>query len=233
MQVLFPGEALEDPNMPQQYRGYHDPVYDAPDELEALEVGSEADFDPGDFDQLGVGLPTFYHGAGGPLDVVDLTPFARMIQRAEHSFVDYATGMHYQTFYKGGKFRDLSDHPVITGELQPIRLTAEQCRRAGIASGNCFSTAAGAYQINRPTWQRIRGKGAYLADFSPASQDEAARRLLAELRVPQLLEAGDFAGAVAAASRLWASLPGSTAGQNPKALETVAAYYRQAGGALA
>ena len=231
--------------MPQQYKGYHDPVYDADelerkiaaldalDQAEAFDIGSPGDFAFDDLELLGVGLPTFYHGAGGPLDMIDLDPFLRMIQRAEHYPVDYASGMHYRTFYKGAKFSDLSDHPVLTGELQPIKLTRAQCIAAGIASGNCTSTAAGAYQINRPTWLRIRGKGAYLADFSPASQDEAARRLVGELGVPAMLEAGDFTGAVRAASRLWASLPGSTAGQGGKTFAQVSDYFRQAGGTLA
>lgn len=219
---------------------YFDPVYgDAWSGDEQLpEVASEGDYEPllgSELDLLGVGLPMgeSYHGAGGPLDMGNLDAFLVMIRRAEHYPVDVVSGNDYRTFYGGTKFTNLSDHPVITGELQPVKLPAEMCRRAGYASGNCVTTAAGAYQMTRPTWQRIRSSGTYLADFSAASQDEAARRLLAELGVPGLLSSGDFAAAVRKAAKLWASLPGSTAGQGGKSLAQVTQFYRDAGGAIA
>lgn len=239
--MTFPGGSYDytDDQLPQQYRGYHDPVYDAPaDQAEGGELATGGEFDPvvlSDFDLLGVGLPTdYFHGAGGPLDTdPQLEAFIDMIVRAEHYPVDVASGMAWRTYYGGTKFSDMSDHPAITGEKQPVPLSRAQCIAAGYAGGKCFSTAAGGLQINRPTWQRIRGRGGYLPDFSVASQREAGRRLLAEKGVPSRLAAGDFAGAVQAASSLWASLPGSTAGQGGKSLAQVADYFRQAGGALA
>ena len=143
-----------------------------------------------------------------------------LIRHAEHSALT-PEPLKYQTFFGGQTFFDLSDHPVNTGELTGVRLSPEMCRNAGFSAG-CVSTAAGAYQIIRPTWNRIRNAGRYgprLPDFSAASQDEAAVRLLKENGAFDLLLTGDIDGAILRAGRLWASLPGSTARQNPKTLE--------------
>lgn len=124
----------------------------------------------------------------------------------------------YTTFYGGARFSDLSDHPVITGELKPVPLPDRMCVAAGLKPG-CVSTAAGAYQFIKSTWSRLRNRGDYLEDFSPASQHEAALRLLEELGARELYMAGDVQAAIVRASRAWASLPGSKAQQNPKALQ--------------
>lgn len=209
--------------------GYHDPVYDAPDEgLEATDAGT---FEPAYYDPFGAPVPSYYHGAGGPMDTsTNLEAFLEAIIAAEHYPVDVISGDAYRTFYGGAKFNSYADHPVITGELRPKELTRAQCARLGY-SGKCYSTAAGAFQLIKPTWLRIRSKGAYLADFTPESQREAARRLLRELGVDQLLAGGHFTEAVQRASSLWASLPGSTAGQGGKSLAFVQQKYREAGGA--
>jgi lysozyme len=158
-----------------------------------------------------------------------LRAFLYMIQLAEHLRSDVVSGEHYRTVYGGKRFRSFADHPVITGEWTGQRLTDQQCRDAGFSPG-CKSTAAGAYQIIRPTWERVRQAGSWgprLTDFSPASQDEAARRLLIESGALAYVERGEFERAVAIASRLWASLPGSTANQRPKSLATVTGFYNE------
>lgn len=175
--------------------------------------------------------PVFYE----PDMSTQLKAFLFMIKTAEHTPTSVRMGLEYGTFYSGLRFRNFADHPVITGEMRGVPLTATQCRNAGLSPG-CVSTAAGAYQIIRPTWLRVREAGRWgprLPDFSPASQDEAARRLLIECRALPLLESGDWRAAVLRAGSLWASLPGSTAKQNPKDFETVAAYFQQGGGVLA
>lgn len=124
----------------------------------------------------------------------------------------------YTTFFGGAQFTDLSDHPVITGEMKPVRLSDAMCKAAGLGPG-CVSSAAGAYQFIRPTWERLRKKGDFLEDFSPANQSEAALRLLEEIGARNKYLEGDIEGAIVAAGRAWASLPGSKAQQNPKAMQ--------------
>lgn len=125
--------------------------------------------------------------------------------------------------------QDMSDHPAVTGEWRGEPLSDAQCRGAGLGPG-CVSTAAGAYQIIRPTWLALKGKLG-LPDFSPASQDAAAVQLLRDCGAFQRLAAGDLAGAVSRARRTWASLPGANyAGQGMRSMDQVADWYRGAGG---
>lgn len=143
--------------------------------------------------------------------------FLYMIRASEHIFPrDVENDAAYNIFYGGARFNDLSDHPVNTGEMKPIKLPDAMCRAVGRLPG-CVTTAAGAYQIIRPTWNRVRDKLG-LPDFSPESQDRAAVELLEEAGVMELLGLDDIEGAIAKAAPVWASLPGSTAQQNPKKL---------------
>lgn len=151
---------------------------------------------------------------------VNLEAFLYVIRASEHVFPRDVENC-YDIFYGGSRFFDMSDHPVLTGEKKGIPLSDKVCAASGLGPG-CVSTAAGAYQIIKPTWKRIREIAPRLPDFSPASQDEAARRLLDECGALPLIEMGDIAGAVEKASKLWASLPGSKAQQNPKKFAYVA-----------
>lgn len=158
--------------------------------------------------------------------------FLYMIRRAEHQARDVETGADYLTFYGGSRFSDTSDHPVMTGEKRGVRLSPAQCRAAGYPGGVCVSTAAGAYQITRPTWGEVRNESPRLESFSPEDQDRAAVRLLRRAGVLDRLAAGDVFGAINLASRKWASLPGSTAQQNPKTLAQVLAFFDAGGGSV-
>jgi hypothetical protein len=80
------------------------------------------------------------------------------IRFAEHNDNDVKQGRDYFTFYSGLRFEGTRDHPAITGERQPVRLPERYCRAAGF-KGACYSTAAGAYQINVPTWRDFRKAG--------------------------------------------------------------------------
>lgn len=158
-----------------------------------------------------------------------LKAFQYMIRSCENRDSRYTDDDRYQMFYGNTRFLNLDDHPVITGEKKGVPLPAAMCRAAGFSAG-CVSTAAGAYQIIKPTWQRARKAGlwgAELPDFSRESQDEACRRLLIECGALPLIEAGDFAGAVRKASKLWASLPGSTAGQGAVSIAVAESYFNQ------
>ena len=147
----------------------------------------------------------------------NLSAFLFMIRSTEHVYPrDVIGDAAYSIFYGGSKFQSFRDHPVITGEKKGVPLPDAMCVAAGLKPG-CVSTAAGAYQLIKPTWVRLRDK-LNLPDFSPLSQDRAAVGLLEEIGAVDLIFAGDIEGAIHKASRIWASLPGSSAQQNPKAL---------------
>ena len=147
----------------------------------------------------------------------NISAFLFMIRSTEHVYPrDVINDAAYSIFYGGSKFSSFRDHPVITGEKKGVPLPDAMCKAAGLKPG-CVSTAAGAYQLIKPTWVRLRDKLG-LPDFSPASQDLAAVELLREAGALDLIQAGDIEGAIHKSSRIWASLPGSTAQQNPKAL---------------
>jgi muramidase (phage lysozyme) len=146
--------------------------------------------------------------------------FLYMIRAAEHTAATIAAGSEYGVLYGGRRFVDFSNHPVLTGEFHGVPLAANVCRAAGMSPG-CVSTAAGAYQINLPTWTDVNRWGSALPDFSPASQDEAARRILDHDGITPLIVAGEFGPAIYEAAHRWASLPGSSAGQGGRSLAFV------------
>ncbi len=127
----------------------------------------------------------------------------------------------YSVLYGGGHFSDFSKHPDVKVPFFNPETDKED-----------YSTAAGAYQINYPTWLLIQA-AAFLPDFSPASQDEAAVWLL-KLRgaLPDVM-AGNFQNAIQTASKTWASLPYSTANQNPVKYDVAMNRYINAGGVIA
>jgi lysozyme len=144
--------------------------------------------------------------------------FLFTIRASEHRYPnDVTNDAAYHIFYGGKRFYDMSDHPVLTGELPPVPLSANICAASGLGPG-CVSTAAGAYQFIKATWIRLRNK-LQLPDFSPASQDLAAVQLLDDIGALKLVQAGDVEAALAKASKVWSSLPGSSAQQNPRTLQ--------------
>ena len=156
-----------------------------------------------------------------------LAAFLYMIRSTENPSV--ADADRYFRFYGNSTFSDMSDHPVNTGEKSGVKLSDAMCRAAGFSPG-CVSTAAGAYQITRPTWDEVRASGAwgpFLEDFSQASQDEAARRILIQVGATPYIP-DNLPLAIARASSRWASLPGSTAQQHPSNLDVALAYFNDA-----
>lgn len=75
------------------------------------------------------------------------------------------------------------------------------------------STAAGRYQIIAPTWRGLTHLTHFTA-FTPENQDAAAIQLLKDCGSIERLKSGDTEGAITMAAPIWASLPGSTAGQH-------------------
>jgi lysozyme len=192
--------------------------YDAQD---TSDVPRESDINPEVTPPLEIPFDYEWNpGYGTEVELMDarIKAFLYMIRSTEHVYPrDVENNACYHIFYGGSTFRDFSDHPVITKEKKGIPLPDAMCAAAGLRPG-CVSTAAGAYQFIKPTWERIREIAPRLPDFSPQSQDWAAIRLLNEIGALRLITAGDIPGAIAKASSTWASLPGSTAQQNPKRL---------------
>lgn len=123
--------------------------------------------------------------------------------------------------------KDLRDHPAITGEW-----LGESLASLGPAYVGKVSTAAGRYQIIKPTWVALRNM-LKLPDFSGPSQDAAALELIREKGALALVDAGRVAEAITACREIWASLPGSTSGQPQRSFAALISVYGDAGGAFA
>lgn len=123
----------------------------------------------------------------------------------------------YRTIVGGSLFNSFADHPRILIDLP----------RLGIKS-----SAAGAYQFIRRTWDSVASKLG-LPDFSPASQDQAALELIRQRGALADVRAGRFAVAVEKCKKEWASLPGAGYGQHENTLARLQAAYTDAGGYLA
>lgn len=127
--------------------------------------------------------------------------------------------------------RRFDDHPAVLGDWRGERLSDTMCANAGLGPG-CVSTAAGAYQIIRPTWVRLKA-ALGLPDFSPDSQDRAATRLIADRGALQDVYAGRVLVAISKCRNEWASLPGNYAKQGQRSAATLLAWYQNNGGAVA
>lgn len=68
------------------------------------------------------------------------------------------------------------------------------------------TTAAGMYQITRPTWEHHGGKLG-LTDFSPHTQDLIAVEILRSLGVIEAVKAGRIAAVMPKVACTWAALP--------------------------
>jgi lysozyme len=124
------------------------------------------------------------------------------------------------TFGERFTIADFSDHPHALGW-------------PGYPYRGKMQTAAGAYQINYPTWcdgQPILE----LPDFTRASQDSFAHDyLIVRAGASDLIEAGQIVAAIAQCAGTWASLPGSTANQPQALLSDLLDIYGESGGSMA
>lgn len=124
----------------------------------------------------------------------------------------------YRTLFGGGLFENLAVHPN-----QRITRT--------MGGKPITSTAAGAYQFLKSTWDetaRIMG----LPDFSPASQDRGAVGRIAARGALEDAKAGRFDVAVKKIATEWASMPGSPYGQPVISITTARGVYASAGGSI-
>ena len=115
-------------------------------------------------------------------------------------------------------FSDYSTHPDI---LIPI---------PGDPYGR-NSSAAGRYQINFPTFQTL-SRQTGLTDFSPATQDAMALQLAANKGALADIDAGNISAAIAKCKGVWASFAGATYGQHTNSLDSMLAWFQNAGGSL-
>ena len=143
----------------------------------------------------------------------NLAAFMQMIRVSEGT----AGPDGYRTIVGGSLFDDYSDHPR---------------QKIWIPSINDYSSAAGAFQIIRRTWDGVQGKLG-LPDFSPASQDLACVELIRQRGGLRLAMNGQFAAAVEKCRKEWASLPGAGYGQRENSLAKLQTAYTNAGGQLA
>ncbi len=127
--------------------------------------------------------------------------------------------------------KSFNDHPALTGEWTGEVLPDEMCRNAGLGPG-CKSTAAGAYQIIRPTWVGIKRRLS-LVNFEPESQDRAALYLITNRGALEDVHAGRVQTAVMKCAPEWASLPGNFAKQPQRKQDELLAAFEKAGGVLA
>lgn len=156
----------------------------------------------------------------------NLTAFLRALRYGEGT----AGANGYRTKCGGSLFDDYSDHPANLG-WRGLPLSDAMCKGAGLGSG-CVSTAAGAYQFTKPTWNSL-AKSLGLPDFSPESQDRAATELIRQKGALADVYAGRAEVAAGKVRKIWASLPGAGYGQHEVAMGTFLNNYRNEGGVLA
>jgi lysozyme len=136
----------------------------------------------------------------------------------------------YSLLCGGGRFDDFSAHPALAG-WGGWQMPLAMAQAAGYPNG-AVATAAGAYQINRPTYKRLAAKLG-LGDFSPTTQDAMAIELIREKGALADVMAGRAKDAARKVAKVWASLPGAGYGQREVAVNAFLNQYTNAGGNLA
>ena len=148
----------------------------------------------------------------------NIAAFLKAIASAEGGGYDFKYGALRGRKNDRWRFSDMSTHPGpgIDGK----------------------STAAGMYQITRPTW-RHHGAKLGLQDFSPRTQDLIAVEILRSLGVIESIKAGEIDAVMPRVARTWAALPkGPGEGnhyphQRHVSFDTFLEAYREAGGQVA
>jgi muramidase (phage lysozyme) len=155
--------------------------------------------------------------------------FLAMISHSEGT--DRAPDPYRVCYAFGHTIVSFADHPSETGEWMGEKLPDAMCRAAGYSAG-CVSTAAGKYQLIRPTWRGVK-KRLRLPDFSPDSQDRAALYLITNAGALEDVHAGRLQTAIAKCRKEWASLPGAGWGQPERRITELVAAFTKAGGVVA
>ena len=140
---------------------------------------------------------------------------------------DRAADPYRVTFGFKHTIANLRDHPAVTGEW-----VGEPLDFLGPAYKGLYSTAAGKYQLIKPTWLALKAK-LNLTDFTGPSQDDAAIQLIKEAGALDLVMGGQVTEALTRCSAIWASLPGSDSGQPQTEIADLLHTYMNDGGSLA
>ncbi|WP_317205564.1 glycoside hydrolase family 104 protein [Janthinobacterium sp.] len=188
--------------------------------------GGESDQSPDLTDYVAQAADAADGYMNGEGDTMNQAAFLRAIRVGEGA--DDEGG--YNRKCGGGQFDGYSVHPALAG-WHGWPMPDALCDSAGVKRGS-VSTAAGAYQINLPTWTRVSEKLG-LNDFSPASQDAAALQLISEKGAAADVAAGRTASAVYKIRKIWASLPGAGYGQRQVSQAAFDNSYQNAGGVIA
>lgn len=148
----------------------------------------------------------------GALQLGNVKAFLRVIRQGESRQDDSAYTIQF-----GGEHFEVPpwDHP---GTVKVV--------------GSLRSTAAGAYQFIKSTWQGLVDAYGF-EDFSPQCQDEAAVALIKGRKALDDVIAGRFRVAIEKCAKEWASLPFSPYGQPTLTYELALATYQAWGGELA
>lgn len=148
------------------------------------------------------------------LQRANVQAFLRLIREGESSQDESA----YSVMFGGDHFNDFADHPRI--------------KNTRVVGGKeLTSTAAGAYQFIRATWDEMASLYK-LPDFSPINQDCAAVGLIYRRKALDQVIAGRINEAIRRCGQEWASLPGSGYGQPTQALAKALAVYEAHGGRI-
>lgn len=130
----------------------------------------------------------------GLVDHPNVRAMLRVIRQGESSQDD---SIAYRMIVGGKMFSSFADHPRIVGKTWIDKKGQRQ-----------YSTAAGAYQITKTTWDEVRVKMG-LKDFSPRSQDIAALgRMAYRGALPDVVR-GDVVSAIKKLREEWTSIPGA------------------------
>jgi lysozyme len=123
----------------------------------------------------------------------------------------------------GRTFDSFADHP---------RLLFPYTNLAGVT---IQTSAAGAYQITRTTFDALRGKYPELRGrgFDPQTQDDMAVLLIAERGALADVQAGRLAAAIDKLRKVWASLPNSNVNQPTRSYAALAQTFTENGGVIA
>jgi lysozyme len=159
-------------------------------------------------------------------DQVNKSAFLQAIRLGEGTTADDG----YLILVGGGRASGFAQHPALAG-WRGWQMPLAMAQAAGYPNG-AVSTAAGAYQVNRPTWVRVAPK-AGVTDFSPESQDAVAWYLVGEKGAQADVLAGRIPEAVSKVRKIWASLPGAGYGQREVSLSAFLDAYAAAGGSWA